>query len=307
LLPEKNAYGQWPASGEIDLMESRGNKPGYVKGGYDSFGSCMHWGPYFALDAFEMTCQSYTLPKGKGTFNDDFHVFGLYWDEHQLYTYLDTDDQRILEVKFDQPFFKRGSFDKVNAGNPWQGRSNAAPFDQPFYIILNVAVGGLSNFFVDGEDGKPWTNTGTGAPYLFAKAKDEWYPSWAGRDSALQIKSVRVWQRPGDKSSNAAANKKSAGEGAGYDPVTLSPRSYHSGGGGSSTGAWIFGTLLLLVLASVGVAYGFYLRMGGFPSMGGGTGGAGGGSYTSVPTRGGAQQPYQAASTSAGAASGSSR
>lgn len=34
LLPEKNAYGQWPASGEIDLMESRGNKPGYVKGAW---------------------------------------------------------------------------------------------------------------------------------------------------------------------------------------------------------------------------------------------------------------------------------
>lgn len=32
-------------------------------GGYDSFGSCMHWGPYFALDYYEMTCQSYTLPK----------------------------------------------------------------------------------------------------------------------------------------------------------------------------------------------------------------------------------------------------
>lgn len=48
-------------------------------------------------------------------------------------------------------------------------------------------TGGLSNFFVDGEDGKPWTNTGTGAPYLFAKAKDTWYPTWAGKDSALQV------------------------------------------------------------------------------------------------------------------------
>lgn len=41
----------------------------------------MHWGPYFAQDAFELTCQSFTLPKGQGTFNDDFHTFGLYWDE----------------------------------------------------------------------------------------------------------------------------------------------------------------------------------------------------------------------------------
>lgn len=57
-------------------------KPNQTKtGGYDSFGSCMHWGPYFAQDAFELTCESYTLPKGQGTFNDDFHTFGLYWDE----------------------------------------------------------------------------------------------------------------------------------------------------------------------------------------------------------------------------------
>jgi hypothetical protein len=53
----------------------------FCPGGYDSFGSCMHWGPYFALDSYPLTCQAYTLPKGKGTFNDDFHVFGLYWDE----------------------------------------------------------------------------------------------------------------------------------------------------------------------------------------------------------------------------------
>lgn len=36
--------------------------------------------------------------QGQGTFNDDFHVFGLYWDENQIYTYLDTDDNRVLEV-----------------------------------------------------------------------------------------------------------------------------------------------------------------------------------------------------------------
>lgn len=59
-----------------------------------------------------------------------------------------------------------------------------------------IPLGGLSNFFVDGEDGKPWSNTGTGAPYQFAMAKDEWYPSWAGRDSALQVSgSVGLWGR----------------------------------------------------------------------------------------------------------------
>lgn len=46
-------------------------------------------------------------------------------------------------MKFDQPFFERGQYGKIKGtGNPWAGRPNAAPFDQPFYIILNVAVGG---------------------------------------------------------------------------------------------------------------------------------------------------------------------
>jgi len=38
-------------------MEARGNAPGYSKGGYNSYGSCMHWGPYFEQDKFNMTCE----------------------------------------------------------------------------------------------------------------------------------------------------------------------------------------------------------------------------------------------------------
>lgn len=44
LLPKHNEYGQWPASGEIDIMESRGNNPSYPAGGSDKFGSTLHWG-----------------------------------------------------------------------------------------------------------------------------------------------------------------------------------------------------------------------------------------------------------------------
>lgn len=44
MLPVSNEFGPWPASGEIDIMESRGNAPGYVAGGHDTFGSTLHWG-----------------------------------------------------------------------------------------------------------------------------------------------------------------------------------------------------------------------------------------------------------------------
>lgn len=47
MLPTHNEYGTWPASGEIDIMESRGNDVSYPAGGHDSFGSTLHWGPNY--------------------------------------------------------------------------------------------------------------------------------------------------------------------------------------------------------------------------------------------------------------------
>jgi hypothetical protein len=43
-MPEEPIYGEWPASGEIDIMESRGNEVGYEMGGRDIFVSTLHWG-----------------------------------------------------------------------------------------------------------------------------------------------------------------------------------------------------------------------------------------------------------------------
>lgn len=44
MLPAHYQYGNWPASGEIDLVESRGNGPEYPPGGYDKVASTLHWG-----------------------------------------------------------------------------------------------------------------------------------------------------------------------------------------------------------------------------------------------------------------------
>lgn len=54
LLPADNAYGQWPASGEIDIMESRGNLnyPTNLGGGVESFGSTLHWGPDWSQNGY---------------------------------------------------------------------------------------------------------------------------------------------------------------------------------------------------------------------------------------------------------------
>lgn len=45
MLPRDNVYGDWPRSGEIDIMESRGNHPGYPQGGNNIISSTLHFGP----------------------------------------------------------------------------------------------------------------------------------------------------------------------------------------------------------------------------------------------------------------------
>jgi beta-glucanase (GH16 family) len=97
-LPRYNEYGEWPASGEIDIMESRGNV-GYPRefgGGPETFGSTMHWGPDYFTNQYLKTHAEKSA--SSGTLADDFHTYGLYWDDQKIYTYLDSDSNRVLEV-----------------------------------------------------------------------------------------------------------------------------------------------------------------------------------------------------------------
>lgn len=46
MMPEKEEYGVWPRSGEIDIVESRGNDVDYPSGGRDTCSSTIHWGTF---------------------------------------------------------------------------------------------------------------------------------------------------------------------------------------------------------------------------------------------------------------------
>lgn len=191
LLPVHNEYGQWPASGEIDIMESRGNGLNYGgEGGHDHFGSTLHWGPNYDQNRFERTHKIYAHTESLGA---KFHTYGLYWDEKGLYTYFDDPSQKVLEVDFtQQSFWDRGTF-PASFHNPWVGENNAAPFNREFFIIMNLAVGGSGNYFPDGQGGKPWSNMDPHCPNAFYNSKGQWWPTWKGEDAALQIDSVKVW------------------------------------------------------------------------------------------------------------------
>lgn len=79
--------------------------------------------------------------------------------------------------------------------DPWSqtGRANT-PFDEDFYLILNVAVGATNGFFRDGVGNKPWGDGSLMAPKEFWMAKDRWYPTWGEGDSrGMTVKSVKMW------------------------------------------------------------------------------------------------------------------
>lgn len=197
MLPRWSEYGQWPMSGEIDIMESRGNAPGYPYHGSDYIGSTLHWGPYYPQDPYDKARTEYQLPAGQ-SFADAFHIFGLYWDSTGLYTYVDDDSNKVLQVNWTVPttsnnyFYDLGQFNKLNSHNPWAYASKGAPFDQEFYLILNVAVGGAIDYFYQDAQ-RPWKNDAH-AMKQFWQARNQWLPTWQGEDAAMQVDWVRVWQ-----------------------------------------------------------------------------------------------------------------
>jgi beta-glucanase (GH16 family) len=203
MLPKNNHYGQWPASGEIDIMESRGNDASYSAGGNNVFASTLHFGPDWQHNAYDKTHAEY---HSDASLADDFHIYGLIWNENGIKTYIDTEDNVVLDIKTDESFWQRGEFPD-GMSNPWKGRKNVAPFDQEYYIIMNVAVGGTNGYFPDGVGGKPWSDTDGHAVNAFYNAKPQWEQSW-GRDNhdcAMKIDYVNVWET--DPSGNVIEKK----------------------------------------------------------------------------------------------------
>lgn len=200
LLPVNNTYGSWPASGEIDIVESRGNNRSYPAGGDEIMYTTLHWGPDSSNDGCKITTGG-KVPLHT-TFPQGFHTFGLEWSEKYLFTYMDSRLSQVLYMKFDTPFWNRGNFpagtdNGTQLVNPWgQTGRDATPFDQDFYLILNVAVGGTNGWFPDGEAGKPWVDASTEAKLEFWEARDQWYPTWE-QGGQMIVKSVKMWQQKG--------------------------------------------------------------------------------------------------------------
>jgi beta-glucanase (GH16 family) len=103
----------WPKCGEIDVMEHVGKEPGTVHGSLHGPGG---------VNATSNLTASFHLPSGKN-FADDFHVYAIEWDPGAVRFYVDS----MLYANF--------ASSRWPAGGPWV-------FDHPFFIVLNLAVGG---------------------------------------------------------------------------------------------------------------------------------------------------------------------
>eukprot|EP00794_Sanderia_malayensis_P012291 gene12291-13556_t len=203
LQPSKEVYGDWPASGEIDLVEARGNN-NLRNGAGQHVGnkmasSTLHWGPYNAANKFPHTQGVANMEEG--SFADDYHDYTMDWTAHGMHFYVD--DKTILKFRVPkQGFWKIGNFEESHPGshNPWVNGAKMAPFDQEFYVIMNVAVGGNTFFFDSFQPKKPWGKNDTLAMSEFWKAKDEWYGTWKGDDTAMKVDFVKVWKLQSDES-----------------------------------------------------------------------------------------------------------
>jgi len=130
MLPQDDRYGGWPASGEIDLMEIVGEKPHEVL-------NSIHFGSP-GTDARQLITHVHPLPGGSKV--ADWHTYAVEWEPGEIRFYVDDAHTRTYDhwwscsrTKDGQGVIARRKADL----NPWP-----APFDQPFYLVMNVAVGG---------------------------------------------------------------------------------------------------------------------------------------------------------------------
>ncbi len=111
----RGQYGNWPGSGEIDIMEAKGRLPGEASG-------ALHYGP-----PHEFQSKGYTFPEGQTI--DQFHTYAVEWEPGEIRWYIDGKLYNTID-------------NWHNKGEDGEKYSFPAPFDKEFYLMLNLAIGG---------------------------------------------------------------------------------------------------------------------------------------------------------------------
>ncbi|WEK53695.1 MAG: carbohydrate binding domain-containing protein [Candidatus Cohnella colombiensis] len=119
LMPADDEYGGWASSGEIDIMEARGRVP-------DKVGGTIHYGRGWPNNKY--MSKDYEFPDGQDISGE--HVYGLEWEPGEIRWYVDGNLYQTIN-----------NWDSTGADQAAK-YAFPAPFDKPFYLILNLAVGG---------------------------------------------------------------------------------------------------------------------------------------------------------------------
>ena len=114
---DENLYGQWPKCGEIDIAEVMGQQT-------DKLYGTIHYG-----EPHKETQGTFITDKDKKDFYADYHDLAVEWVPGRITWYVDG-------VKYHEA---RDWYTAKNGDDPL---TFPAPFDQPYYMILNLAVGG---------------------------------------------------------------------------------------------------------------------------------------------------------------------
>ncbi len=115
----------WPACGEIDIMEMVGGA-----GRENTVHSTLHWDDNGSHADYGL---SYTL--SSGIFADNFHIFSVAWDNKEIKGYVDDTEYFVVDIT----------------------SAAMSEFQNNFFIILNVAVGGNWPGSPDGSTTFPQT------------------------------------------------------------------------------------------------------------------------------------------------------
>ena len=168
MSPSDKKYGDWPNSGEIDIVEAKGSNPKFAA-------SDAHWrkqsttpgvpGPHGSRQR--------VIPQNKFDSKDtsEWHTYGVKWTEGKLEYYIDGEFHGEIDG------FKNNN----STGNP------NGPFDQDFFLRLNLAIGGN---YIDA----PWNDA-----HNSVGAADD-FPA------TMSVDYVRVYERRTAKEVNVPDN-----------------------------------------------------------------------------------------------------
>ena len=170
MLPEDGRVGAWAASGEIDIMEAvnlgeacRAGEPGCQGALEHGVLGTLHFGGVAPANVHRGATTAMPAPLG------GFHVYGVDWSPEAIVWSIDG-----------------AAYETQRPGDWWTSGTSkpGAPFDQPFHLILNLAIGGH-----------------------LPEGRNRGGVALGGFPKVMAVDWVRVWQHCDDTASKAACPK----------------------------------------------------------------------------------------------------